>query len=105
MIVKVTYGIVGEGIVKHVSKFDSRNYCVIEYLTGDYKKKTIELGATPHSMRSLSEELDIIIEYNKKQEIKTIVESWMFDLKFPHVKIDLIYMFESYNCNLKWLNT
>jgi hypothetical protein len=47
MITKVTYGIVGEGIVKHVAKFDSRNYCVIEYLTGDYKKKTFELGATP----------------------------------------------------------
>ena len=58
-----------------MTKFNPRDYCVIEYLTGDYKIKNIELGSTPQMMRRFAEELKIIIEFNKKASIDTIVES------------------------------
>lgn len=45
MISKAEYGIIGEGIAKHLKNPDSNRFCVIEYLTSDYKKKTIELGS------------------------------------------------------------
>lgn len=45
VLVKVEYGVVGEGIAKHVKNPDSRYFCVIEYYTSDSKKKTIELGS------------------------------------------------------------
>ena len=45
MITKVEYGVLGEGIIKHVKEPIAAHYCVIEYYTSDYKKKTIELGS------------------------------------------------------------
>ena len=41
VIKKVEYGKVGEGILKHVSSPDPKNYCVITHLTSEYKEKTI----------------------------------------------------------------
>ena len=48
---------------------------MIEYYTGDYKKKTIELGGTPHLMKRFSQELEIILNYNKGSSIDVLVES------------------------------
>jgi hypothetical protein len=55
VITKVKYGVLGAGITKHVrTELNPLNYCVIEYFTGDYKTKTIELGGNPHEMRSFA---------------------------------------------------
>jgi hypothetical protein len=45
VLIRVDYGVLGEGITKHVKNPDSRYFCVIEYYTNEYKKKTIELGS------------------------------------------------------------
>jgi hypothetical protein len=45
VLIGVEYGVVGEGITKHVKNPDARYFCVIEYYASDYKKKTIELGS------------------------------------------------------------
>ena len=45
VITKIEYAAVGEGIKKHVKSPQPKYYCVIEYFSGEYKKKTIELGS------------------------------------------------------------
>lgn len=64
VIIGVEYGVVGEGIIKHVKDPDSRYFCVIQYYyTSEYKKKTIELGSgNMQDIKDLSTELAIIIQ-------------------------------------------
>jgi hypothetical protein len=62
VLIGVEYGVVGEGIAKHVKNPDSRYFCVIEYYTSDYKKKTIELGSgNMQEIKDFASELAIII--------------------------------------------
>jgi hypothetical protein len=63
VLIRVDYGIVGEGIEKHVKNPDARYFCVIEYYTSEYKKKTIELGSgNMQDIKDISSELSVIIQ-------------------------------------------
>jgi len=58
VITKVEYGVVGDGIARHIEKRlqNPSEYVIIEYYTGaDYKKKTIELASEPQLIRRFSQ--------------------------------------------------
>lgn len=63
VLISVEYGVVGEGVAKHLKNPDSRYFCVINYYSSDYKKKTIELGSgNMQDIKDLSSQLSIIIQ-------------------------------------------
>lgn len=67
VIIGVKYDVLGEGIVKHVKNPDSRYFCVVEYYTGDYKKKTIELGSgNIDDIRNFASDLDVMLKNAKR---------------------------------------
>ena len=50
---------------QHLKYFDKTKYCSIEYYTGEYKKKYIQLEGNPEEMKQFSEQLKVILNYNK----------------------------------------
>ena len=59
-----------------MKKFSPLAYCVIEYYTGDYKKKTIELeGETIEKTKRFAEELQIILDFSKGMSMNALVDS------------------------------
>lgn len=78
VITQVQYEVLGEGILKHVKEPIASHYCVIEYYTTDYKKKTIELGSDNiFLIKSLASDLNIILKKHKAEVLWYLCNIWL----------------------------